>query len=168
MPLTIREAALLGFGTLSIAGAVLAWRAKATTPLQWADLFGFLGAGAPWLQPASLQWPVLMCFSMLMPVASVAAVAALGVLAVATVMRVRMRVPAARAIMTLKSLAIRALLSRPCSSCHVLAPCPPFPSIPQLASHSPLTPSLVAWPQAGWGTGGRQGAWLTRPGKALG
>jgi hypothetical protein len=109
--------------------------------------------------------PVLMC--MLMPVASVAAVAALGVLAVATVMRVRMRVPAARAIMTLKSLAIRALLSRPCSSCHVLAPCPPFPSIPQLASHSPLTPSLVAWPQAGWGTGGRQGAWLTRQGAWL-
>lgn len=34
MPLTIREAALLGFGTLSIAGAVLAWRAKATTPFK--------------------------------------------------------------------------------------------------------------------------------------
>jgi hypothetical protein len=54
--------------------------------------------------------PVLMC--MLIPVASVAAVAALGVLAVATVVRVRMRVPAARAIMTLMSLAIR---SHPCS-----------------------------------------------------
>ena len=58
----------------------------------------------------AISMPVLMC--MLMPVASVAAVAALGILAVATVMRVRMRVPAARAIMALVSLAIKALLSR--------------------------------------------------------
>ena len=86
--------------------------AKATTPLQWADLFGFLGAGAPWLQPASLQWPVLMCFSMLMPVASVAAVAALGVLAVATVMRVRMRVPVRVTVRRLRLLIILQLLKQ--------------------------------------------------------
>lgn len=34
MPLTIREAALLGFGALSIGGATLAWRAKATVPFK--------------------------------------------------------------------------------------------------------------------------------------
>jgi hypothetical protein len=93
--------------------------------------------------------PVLMC--MLMPVASVAAVAALGVLAVATVMRVRMRVPAARAIMTLKSLAIRALLSRPCSSCHVLAPCPP------LSFHPPTCISFSAHAIFGSVAAGRMG-----------
>lgn len=104
--------------------------------------------------------PVLMC--MLMPVASVAAVAALVVLAVATVMRVRMRVPASRAIMALVSLAITALLPRPCS-------------IPPLSFHPSTCTSFSAHAifgsvTAGWGTGGRhtgwggrQGAWQTRP-----
>jgi len=86
--------------------------------------------------------PVLMC--MLMPVASVAAVAALVVLAVATVMRVRMRVPASRAIMALVSLAITALLPRPCS-------------IPPLSFHPSTCTSFSAHAifgsvTAGWGT----------------
>ena len=45
MPLTIREAALLGFGSLSIAGAVLAWRAKATTPFKLAYAAAWCTAG---------------------------------------------------------------------------------------------------------------------------
>ena len=45
MPLTIREAALLGFGSLSIAGAVLAWRAKATAPFKALHALAWCTAG---------------------------------------------------------------------------------------------------------------------------